>query len=95
MGQRSFDEKWRQGVFHNLRYVALGAVAAAAATVAIAQSVPSTPGPETTEHRGMKMNDHDGMSRMMDNCNRMMESFLRKAPQTPSAPAEPENKPKG
>lgn len=85
-------------MLYNLRYVALGIVGPliAVGSVALAQDTPPTPPREQAdEHRGMNMQGHDGMTRMMDNCNRMMESFLRKAPRTPDAPAQPGPAPKG
>lgn len=68
-------------------------------TMALAQEGTGNPAPGTTDQRGGmmqgrgmmgmgKMNGADPaqMNRMMENCNRMMESTMREQPANPAAP---------
>lgn len=96
---------------HRSQFIAVSLVAGtlAVASVAIAQSSTSTArgGQAPAQHHGMTMDGHHGMmhmmtgvdpalmTRMLENCNRMMEITLQETPKVPTAPAPPEGKPNG
>ncbi|MBX9865255.1 MAG: hypothetical protein K2Y42_21145 [Hyphomicrobium sp.] len=93
------------------QFIAVSLVAGtlALASAAIAQSSTSTApgGRAPAQHHGMTMDGHHGMmhmmaganpsqmTRMLENCNRMMEITLQETPKVPTAPAPSEGKPNG